>query len=55
VVLVALQGQVPVLGADEPDQGLAVPPALSVKTERHATPDTQILMIRDVVNDKISD
>lgn len=41
VVLVTLQGQVPVLGVDEADQGLAVPPALSVETQSDAAPGTQ--------------
>lgn len=41
VVLVALQGKVPVLRVDETNQCLAVPPALSVKTQSHTTPETQ--------------
>lgn len=41
MVLVALQRQVPVLGVDETNQGLAVPPALSVQTQGHAPSETQ--------------
>lgn len=33
VVLVSLQSQIPVFGVNETDQGLAVPPALSIETQ----------------------
>lgn len=40
VMLVTLQRQVPVLRVDEANQGLAVPSALSVETQRHAAPES---------------
>lgn len=42
VVLVTLQCEISVFWVDETNQSFAVSPALSIKTEGHTTPETQV-------------